>query len=114
MITVIFILLMVFTDAWINRQPYYATFHAFLGIAFNWGYALFLILYCYFGGTNAAGNMIVYQQFFVPEVKLVHLMQFDQIVLLGAWVVLPLYCAMYWCALWARRRALIASKLPAV
>jgi len=114
LVTFIFLGAITFTDAWINRQPYYATFHAFLGIAFNWGYALFLIIYCILGGTDAGGGKIIYEQFYVPEFTLVHIMQYDQVIIMCAWFVLPVYCAMYWCALWARRRALIASKQPAV
>ena len=33
------VLVIVMLDAWVNRQPYYASFHAFLGMFFNYSCA---------------------------------------------------------------------------
>ena len=45
-------LLIVLLDAGFNRQPYYASFHAVVGILFCWAWLLFSALYEMFGEPN--------------------------------------------------------------
>ena len=144
--------MLVLIDAWINRQPYYATFHAFVGMAFCWGYLLFNLAFTLAGGTDEAGNPYVYSQlwwrpttadavsrFFStgthsPGTNLYcvfaslvswrygpsrHLQRIPpracvcaagKIVIVEILILAPIANALYWCMLWARRRARVAAK----
>jgi len=106
------ILVIVLLDAWINRQPYYATFHAFLGVTFNYAYFLFLCLYSALGGTNALGHTFIYGQFDLSTGTIGTVLQPSLLCFTEALLLVPALAAMYWCALWARRRAMIAAKQP--
>ena len=50
-------------DAWVNRQPYYATFHAFVGVLCCWGYLIFNVVWVLTGGHNEMGLPYIYRSF---------------------------------------------------
>jgi len=102
--------LLVFLDLYVNRQPYYATFHGFCGILFCWGYLLFNILYtAVAGGTDEHGNNYVYRQ-----LNWAQYMSAGKLLMLEIFVLLPYFNALYWSVVWARRRARVIAKHSAV
>jgi len=107
------ICVLVLIDAWINRQPYYATFHAFVGMAFCWGYLLFNLAFTLAGGTDEAGNPYVYSQLWWRPTTADAVSRFfstGKIVIVEILILAPIANALYWCMLWARRRARVAAK----
>ena len=100
----------VLLDAWINRQPYYATYHGFIGCLTSWGYLAFNITYVLTGGTNEAGQPYIYRAFNWLTPHMERHVSAGRLVLLECFCILPLFNALYWCMLWARRRARVAAK----
>jgi len=110
--TVYIVFALVMIDAFINRQPYYATFHAFLGCFICWSYFVFLILYPALGGTNEKDEPYIYHQWPTPTSwsKLSQIFTIAKIFTFEILVGLPLFFVLYWCTLWSVRRARVAAK----
>ena len=106
--------LIVLIDSWVNRQPYYATFHAFAGALCCWGYMLFNVVYVLTGGRNELDMPYIYRALNWRATNLQHFVTPGKITLLELFALLPLFNALYWCMLWARRRARVAAKQSAV
>ena len=47
-------------DAWVNRQPYYASFHAFFGCLVVWGYLAFNVAYVVALGGRGATVLLLW------------------------------------------------------
>jgi len=108
------ILVMTILDAWINRQPYYATFHSVCGVFMCWGYLLFNIIFVGLGGTNETGDHFIYRTL---EWRFRSLDQFitpGKVTVVEFFFFIPFFNMLYWCMLWARRRARVAAKQSAV
>ena len=101
---------MVLADAYINRQPYYATFHAAAGAVVCWVYLAFLILFTASGGVNAAGLEGVYPEFRLASTLMQDVFTPAKVVMVELFILVPILNAMYWCMLWARRRARVVAK----
>lgn len=101
---------MVLIDAYSNRQPYYATFHAAIGAIVCWAYLAFIIIFTAAGGVNAAGQVGVYPEFRLPSTLLQDVFTPAKVVIVELFILAPTFNALYWCMLWARRRARVAAK----
>ena len=93
-------------DLWINRQPYYAGFHALIGTATCWAYVGFTAIYWAAGGRDRAGHKYIYPQLDWSAYSS------GKTVLLIILLVFPLFNVFYWFLIWARRRVLVALKPP--
>jgi len=97
---------LVYLDLWVNRQPYYGSFHGFCGIIFCWGYLIFNLLYVLaFDGGDENGNDFVYRQLDWHKY-----MTAGKLLMIEFFVLLPYFNAFYWAVVWARRRARVAAK----
>lgn len=104
------VFVLAFLDLYVNRQPYYASFHGFCGILFCWGYLIFNIVYTVLAdGTDENGNPYVQRQLNWHQY-----MSAGKLVMLELWGLLPYFNALYWGVVWARRRARVAAKYGAV
>ena len=110
--------LMVMLDAWINRQPYYGTYHAFCGAAAAWSYLIFTAVWTLaLDGVNERGEPYIYRalNWHINVVKdLSHFVTPGKFIVVELFLFVPLFNALYWCMLWARRRARVAAKQSAV
>jgi len=96
---------LVYLDLYVNRQPYYASFHGFCGIIFCWTYVLFNYLFC----VGKDNEVYIYRQLNWRQY-----MSAGKLVMLQLFLLLPYFNALYWGVVWARRRARVAAKLGAV
>ena len=103
-------LVMALLDAWINRQPYYATFHAFIGAAFCVSYMVFNFVYVVTGLTNEDGMPYIYRQLNWRTRTVARFVTPGKITILEMFFFIPVFNMLYWCMLWARRRARVAAK----
>ena len=98
-------------DGTINRQPYYAAFHGFVGVAVCWGYLAFVITFTALGGTSAAGVGYIYRELQLPSpFDLDAFLTPGKLVFVETLVLVPAFNALYWCVVWARRRARVTAK----
>ena len=103
-------LALVLIDAWINRQPYYASFHALMGVVACWGYLLFNVLYVLGGGTDEYGRPYLYPAAAWRASTLEAWVHPGKLIFLEVMLFIPVANLLYWCMLWARRRARVAVK----
>jgi len=108
------ILLMAILDAWINRQPYYATYHAFLGALTCWGYLVFNVVFTLVGQNNELGQPYIYRALNWRTTDIARQVTPGKVTVAEVFFFVPLLNALYWCMLWARRRARVAAKQSAV
>jgi len=106
-------LFMVLIDAWINRQPYYASFHGLLGCAFCYAYLAFNVGWVLSGGTDADGHDYIYSAFKSTSGSLAKFFTAGKVSMFEMFVLLPFLNLLYWCMLWARRRARVAQMAAA-
>ena len=102
---------LLYLDAFLNRQPYYASFHGFLGVGFCWSYLLLLILYPLLGGTNEENQPFIYEQW--PQSAWSSLGQVftaAKVVTVEVFLFVPTLHALYWCSIWSIRRARVAAR----
>jgi len=102
---------LLYLDAFLNRQPYYASFHGFLGVGFCWSYLLLLILYPLLGGTNEQNQPFIYEQW--PQSAWSSLGQVftaAKVVTVEVFLFVPTLHALYWCSIWSIRRARVAAR----
>lgn len=93
-------------DLFVNRQPYYASFHGLCGVIFCWGYIIFNVVYTEaFNGTDVNGNHFVYRQLNWRQYT-----SAGKVAMFQLFVILPYFNALYWAVVWARRRARVAAK----
>ena len=77
---------------------------------FCWGYLIFNVVYTVaFKGTDADGNHYVYRQ-----LNWAQYMSAGKLAMLQLLVLLPYFNALYWCVVWARRRARVTAKQASV
>jgi len=108
------IFLVTLLDAWINRQPYYATFHSFVGAAVVWGYLIFSIVWVALGYTNDQDEPYLYRAMNWKQSNLDAWITPGKLVVIEVFGFIPIFNALYWCMLWARRRARVAAKQSAI
>jgi len=107
--------LIVLLDAWVNRQPYYATYHAMWGTVVSWAYLAFNVVYVLNGGNNELGLPYIYRALnWRTALTLEQFMTPGKLTVIELFVFIPLLNMLYWCMLWARRRARVAAKQQAV
>lgn len=100
---------MVFFDAWVNRQPYYAAFHGLIGLVFCYSYLVFNIVYIALGGTDAYGNNYIYAALPNDYSSLSKIFSSGRVAMYEIFLIFPILNVLYWCMLWARRRARVAQ-----
>ena len=103
-------LFLVLFDGWINRQPYYATYHAFWGAGACWAYLLFNVLFVLGGGTDEYGRPYLYPSAAWKARTLEAWVHPGKIIFLELIILIPVGNCLYWCMLWARRRARVLIK----
>ena len=96
---------MVALDAWVNRQPYYATFHGSLGLLLCWGFFAFSLLHWHTGGTNEFGDPYIYWALCWGRA-----MSPGKLLLTLLFLLYPLFTFLFWMVVWARRRLLLTTK----
>ena len=104
----------VLLDAYLNRQPYYASFHSFCGVFICFAYLLFNIIFVCVGGLNEEGRNTIYPGLRWHTRSLELWFTGGKITFIEFLVFLPILNSLYWCMLWARRRARVAQKQAAV
>ena len=106
---------MALLDAWINRQPYYATYHSFWGMLFCWGYLIFNISFVMAGGDTGTNFPYIYPALnWRSAGDLSHFLTPGKMIIVEVLAFVPLFNSLYWCMLWSRRRARVAAKQSAV
>jgi len=109
--TTLGIFLVTMADLVVNRQPYYATFHALIGILFTWGYLLFTIVYYYAGGTDSYGHAYIYEYLnWGTPLRGGGGVTGGKTILINFFVIFPCLNLLYWALVWVRRRVLVSSK----
>ena len=103
-------LFLVLLDAWINRQPYYASFHGLMGVGACWSYLGFNVLYVLCGGTDEYGRPYLYPATAWKASTLESWVHPGKLLFLELMLLVPVANLLYWCMLWARRRARVAVK----
>jgi hypothetical protein len=107
-------LAMTILDAWINRQPYYATYHSLTGCLMCYGYLIFNIVFVAIGGHNESGNPYIYRSLAWRASGMAEWITPGKITIIELFIFVPFFNMLYWCMLWARRRARVAAKQSAV
>jgi len=104
-------LALVLFDLYINRQPYYAAYHGLVGLAFVYSYLAFNAIYVTAGGTDALGHDYIYKAFASPDTETSAQAFFSagKLSFLEIFLVLPFLNLLFWCMLWARRRARVSA-----
>jgi len=102
-------LVIVLLDMWINRQPYYYSFHAVFGVSINLLYLLFTVIYWAADGKDFFNNPYIYR-----ALSWERPMSAGKLVLLILFVLCPCFNCLFWFLIWARRRVLVAAKTPSV
>jgi len=102
-------LVIVLLDMWINRQPYYYSFHAIFGVTINLVYLLFTVIYWAADGKDFFNNPYIYR-----ALSWERPMSAGKLVLLILFVLCPCFNCLFWFLIWARRRVLVAAKTPSV
>lgn len=85
----------------------YATVHGLFGCAVCWGYLLLLILYPVLGGHNEQGWPYIYSQFYGAW-SLGRALSAAKVFTTQTLVLVPVTNALYWCVIWAVRRARVS------
>jgi len=96
-------------DMWINRQPYYYSFHAVFGVSVNLLYLLFTVIYWAADGKDFFNNPYIYR-----ALSWERPMSAGKLVMLILFVLCPCFNCLFWFLIWARRRVLVAAKTPSV
>lgn len=102
-------LVMVLLDMWVNRQPYYYSFHACFGVTICLCYLIFTVVYWAAGGTDSFGNPYIYRSLYWNRP-----MSAGKLVMMILLVIFPCFNALFWFLIWARRRVLVAAKTPSM
>jgi len=104
-------LAMVLFDLYINRQPYYAAYHGLVGLVFVYVYLLFNAIYVTAGGTDALGHDYIYKAFASPDTETSAQAFFSagKVAFFELFLVVPFLNVLFWCMLWARRRARVSA-----
>ncbi|KAL1504474.1 hypothetical protein AB1Y20_010879 [Prymnesium parvum] len=105
------VLAMAWLDLILNRQPYYASYHALLGCVFCWGYILFTVI-CYAADvTDSQGHRYIYP-YLAWGVPLQGggAITGAKLLLMNLFLLTPLINYFYWFLVWARRRVHISTK----
>ena len=102
---------MALLDLIINRQPYYASFHALAGCLLCWGYAIFTIT-CYFTDiTDAVGHRYIYPELaWAVPLRGGGSVTGSKLLAMNIFLVTPLLNYGYWFLIWARRRVFLSTK----
>ena len=101
--------LLVLFDGYLNRQPVYACFHGLVGALACWAYLLFNIVFTVAGGTDGSGMPYIYRSTRWSDNRREAWMSVGKLTFLEVVVLLPIGNALYWCMLWARRRARVQA-----
>jgi len=96
----------------VNRQPYYASYHALFGCLLCWGYVLFTIIAYFAGVTDSDGHRYIYSYLAwgVP-LRGGGAVTGAKLLLMNLFLLTPLLNYMYWFLVWARRRVHFSTKV---
>ena len=104
-------LFIVLVDAGFNRQPYYASFHAIIGMVFCWAFLIFSAVYQVLGGTDEYNHQYIYRcldwQYPISGGARNAL---GKLTILNFFFAVPFINYLYWLLIWARRRTLTLYK----
>ena len=104
-------LLLVLLDTGFNRQPYYASFHAIIGIIFLWGWLIFSFVWELLGGHDQWGHSYIYRCLdWSYPIKGGHFNAEGKLMILNFFILIPIFNFTYWLLIWAKRRTLTIYK----
>jgi len=102
---------LVWADLVVNRQPYYASFHALLGCLTCWGYIAFTVAYYFTHGTDSIGHPYIYPQLsWAVPLRGGGSVTGGKLLAMNIFLLAPTFNYMYWFLVWARRRVILSSK----